>query len=87
MPRGTDGSTANSITKCTEPAADRTTKATASGHASIVTEPGTPDPSFRFFNDEQAREFLRLQKVRKCGQMLTMTECDWLLDLYWRLKK
>jgi len=80
-----DGTTANSTTSCTEPAADPTKKTTSSGVASTVTGLGTLAHNSRL-SDEELLEMNRLQVIRKRGQMLSMSECDWLLELYWRLK-
>jgi hypothetical protein len=85
MPRGTDGSTASSITKSIEHGADRTTKAIASGLASSVIGRVIPVRNSQLSGDEE-RELLRLRQIRKRGQMLTMGECDWLLELIERMR-
>src|SRR5579863_5518673 len=84
MPRGTDGNTANYHTRFTEHMEGPTRQLIQSGHVSTVIEKGTPARSSRL-SDEEKQELLRLRMVRKKGWMLSMTECDWLLDVLRRI--
>jgi hypothetical protein len=65
--------------------AARTMKTIASGVATTATELGTLAHSLHL-SDEEKLEIVRLQTIRRRGMMLSMSECDWLLNLYWRLK-
>jgi hypothetical protein len=85
MPRGTDGNTENSRTTPTEPKVEATPEVIVDGLATTATEPVTPARSSRLCGD-QVLEVYRLQAIRKRGQMLTMGECDWLLDLIERMR-
>lgn len=85
-PHGTAGITANCTTKCTGPEGAATSKAIASGRASTVTGPGTLARNSRLISEEDLWELTRLRQIRKRGQMLTMGECDWLLELCERWK-
>lgn len=85
MPRGTDGNTASSITKSTAGAVGPTMKAIASGPATTATGPAIPAHSSPL-SEEDLWEVARLRQIRKRGQMLTMGECDWLLEICERWK-
>jgi hypothetical protein len=84
MPRGTDGNTANSRTTPTEPKVEATQQLIVNGRALTATELDTLGHSSRL-SDEDQWEVTRLRTIRKRGQMLTMGECDWLLDLAERM--
>jgi len=85
MQFGTDGIMANSRTSSTKRTAGRTRSKTADGPATTVTGSDIPAHNSSL-SDEEQLELLRLRTIRKRGQMLTMGECDWLLELYWRAK-
>jgi hypothetical protein len=83
--RGMGGSTASYTTKFTGSTAVPTITRTAAGHATTAIGLDTLARSFHL-SDAEKLELVRLQNIRRRGMMLSMSECDWLLNLYWRLK-
>jgi hypothetical protein len=84
MPRGTDGNTANYHTRFTEHMEGLTPQRTPAGRVTSAIARNTPARSSRL-SDEERQELLRLRTIRKKGWMLSMTECDWLLEILERV--
>ncbi len=85
--RGTDGSTANFHTNFTAHMEAVTPKRTASGRASTATVSATPARNSRKLDEKEKTEWFRLWRIRKRGMMLTMNECDWLIEVVGRMGK
>ena len=85
-PRGTDGNTVSYRMTCIDPEQAPTLQRIQSGRAKRVTGSDTPARNFRL-SDEEQQEWFRLWRIRKRGQMLTMGECDWLLEMVGRMAR
>ena len=84
--RGMDGSMANSGTKSTGRAGAPTRPRIPSGLASGITGLATLGRNLPL-NDEERPEWNRLRTLRKRGMMLSMAECDWLLEVMERMQR
>lgn len=83
-PRGTDGSTGNSRTTCTELAEVPTRPRIASGPVLPATGPDTPARSSPL-NDAELLKLATVRKNRRLGFLPTVEECDFLLDVLGRM--
>jgi hypothetical protein len=77
---------ANSTTKSTAARPGPTTSRIVSGVAMDATAPAILAHSSPLSAAEQ-QELFRLRTIRKRGQMLTMGECDWLVETLERLTR
>jgi hypothetical protein len=75
----------NSRMTRTEQELARTRRRIASGPVSPATGSVTPAHN-SLLNDAERLEWNRLRNIRRRGMMLSMAECDWLLDVMERMQ-
>jgi len=78
---------ANFHTKFTERMEAATRRKTPGGPATTAIASAIRARSSRKLDEKEKSEWFRLWHLRQRGMMLTMTECDWLLEVLGRMGK